>query len=353
MDHECDLGAVFREADTWVIDRVFDRWPSSGTKGILSYVFFDGSSFVGEISKVVDNHPDIFNKTGHYTVEVISSNGKLLQAYSISDPRYEWGEATTYHENITFPVFVAFHDNVRMVNFIDMETQELLGSIDVGPAIYSFCQDNDYKDLHCLTIDLDNNGINDAKEVDEWTPEKAVGKICMESDALQCRALDGDKDEVLNAEDNCPQVANPDQADSDGDGIGDACETFPSVVITNAYTTDEFGRPTVQFKRGDTVQYHFEYDVIGGDPDPEYLYMAKGIVKADFKGCKKRRRTYRTKEYVFPGLYSGLHMMIEKTIPRCPRTYKWLDVKFILKLKEGGVLLDKATSDHSIIITQQ
>ena len=36
--------------------------------------------------------------------------------------------------------------------------------------------------------------------------------------------IDRDGDLFLNANDNCPDVSNPDQADSDGDGIGDACE---------------------------------------------------------------------------------------------------------------------------------
>ncbi len=36
---------------------------------------------------------------------------------------------------------------------------------------------------------------------------------------------DTDGDGVKDDDDNCPQVANPDQADSDGDGIGDACDS--------------------------------------------------------------------------------------------------------------------------------
>jgi hypothetical protein len=35
---------------------------------------------------------------------------------------------------------------------------------------------------------------------------------------------DGDRDAVADAADNCPAVYNPAQADTDGDGIGDACE---------------------------------------------------------------------------------------------------------------------------------
>ena len=39
-----------------------------------------------------------------------------------------------------------------------------------------------------------------------------------------CDLSDLDCDGVLNASDTCPEVANPAQTDTDGDGRGDACE---------------------------------------------------------------------------------------------------------------------------------
>ena len=39
--------------------------------------------------------------------------------------------------------------------------------------------------------------------------------------------LDGDTDEVADSSDNCPDVYNPDQIDSDGDGVGDVCDPEP------------------------------------------------------------------------------------------------------------------------------
>src|SRR5215213_6736409 len=50
------------------------------------------------------------------------------------------------------------------------------------------------------------------------------------SDERTLLALDADGDYIPDAFDNCPAVQNPDQADADGDGIGDAC---PAVVDTD------------------------------------------------------------------------------------------------------------------------
>lgn len=49
---------------------------------------------------------------------------------------------------------------------------------------------------------------------------------------------DSDGDGLLDGADNCPAVANPDQADSDADGTGDACDHDPATLLlqsTNAF----------------------------------------------------------------------------------------------------------------------
>ncbi|MFH2036522.1 MAG: S41 family peptidase, partial [Candidatus Zixiibacteriota bacterium] len=38
---------------------------------------------------------------------------------------------------------------------------------------------------------------------------------------------DLDQDGIVNENDNCPEISNPDQADSDNDGIGDPCDNCP------------------------------------------------------------------------------------------------------------------------------
>ena len=47
---------------------------------------------------------------------------------------------------------------------------------------------------------------------------------------------DSDGDGVINSNDNCPTTYNPNQADCDGDGVGDACDSFNGTETYLGYT---------------------------------------------------------------------------------------------------------------------
>jgi len=84
------------------------------------------------------------------------------------------------------------------------------GDISVTPhtvvRISVLSSDNEYEML------IDSNGDG---EIDKIKEPQSVETIA-----------DSDNDGVIDTQDNCPDVSNPNQLDTNGDGIGDACESI-------------------------------------------------------------------------------------------------------------------------------
>jgi len=93
-------------------------------------------------------------------------------------------------------------------------------------------------------IDSDEDGVCDVEDncpevgnIDQQdTDEDNLGDVCDDDD---------DNDGVIDVEDNCPLLANADQLDSDQDGVGDECD--PNSVEYQKLSLDMFPNPASEF----------------------------------------------------------------------------------------------------------
>ena len=89
-----------------------------------------------------------------------------------------------------------------------------------------------------------------------WTPSIAAGPIPLDAvtgdfflrtlagiatNVVRARVGDTDQDGTPDADDNCPDLANADQADADADDVGDACDNCPAASNLAQTETDEDG----------------------------------------------------------------------------------------------------------------
>ena len=69
-------------------------------------------------------------------------------------------------------------------------------------------------------------------------PPCTIGVCFAGSPVCGCVYYPNDPDNDGVCPDNCPNVANPDQADSDGDGVGNACDNCPGLASQNQLDGD-------------------------------------------------------------------------------------------------------------------
>ncbi len=109
-----------------------------------------------------------------------------------------------------------------------------LGTIN-DPAIPAFLAPTDgFEVFRKVTITADvTNTVT-------FTYTSIVGRVVTLTDAVTI-LIDTDGDGVTDRDDNCDEVANPDQADADGDTVGDACDNCVAVGNADQADTDTDG----------------------------------------------------------------------------------------------------------------
>lgn len=110
------------------------------------------------------------------------------------------------------------------------------GACSAGTAL----PDNRVVTVSCAAGDLSTDAIVGVRLAFDWPAREGTAVQTVSANfSLDCTkvVVDGDADGVGDAMDNCPVTANTDQADDDGDGIGNACEA------NGAPDADGDGRP--------------------------------------------------------------------------------------------------------------
>ena len=87
--------------------------------------------------------------------------------------------------------------------------------------------------------DRDEDAVHDSVDncPDTFNPDQADGDADGIGDACD-GLMDLDDDTVPDDRDNCSEVPNPDQRDRDQDGVGDACDNCPGVINPGQRDTD-------------------------------------------------------------------------------------------------------------------
>jgi hypothetical protein len=190
-----------------------DSWPREDWTPISFRVSPDGTTVVASAGLVFDG--DSLEKLHELGTEVIDATW-------MGDSLFTIRESGLYAEIQEWDQDFVLQNSILVggtpVRVFGLESQLLIVVLDRNGVPRIWLRDPD------ATPDLDGDGILDHLDncPETANPDQldsdfdGIGDACNDE-------IDQDGDEWADAIDSCPGVANPDQTDSDGDGAGDSC----------------------------------------------------------------------------------------------------------------------------------
>lgn len=181
-----------------------------------------------------------------------SDNTVLIVAATVDSVHYSGPNGLPDHHS-TIAGFLTAHTGDQIT---------LDGSNDVIMD-YVWSMDEDWPNNSTVTWDIDN--LNIVAFVQNYTTKEILQ---VEGGRVNNMNNDSDEDGVANSDDNCPEAYNPDQADIDSDGFGDACDACDN---ENVYVTGNIN--------GDVLDNEPVIDIF------DVLLLLDLILEDNFPGC--------------------------------------------------------------------
>ena len=172
-------------------------------------------------------------------IDVIWNDTRNDPAGIISELRYSFstdGGSVWSSSEVLSPSFdphLGWPDQNKLGDYYDMVSDK------VGAHVAYAATFNGEQDVYYLRIgdwDCNDNGVGDATDISSGT------SLDLDLDGIpdECR-MDGDGDGAVDPLDNCPAVYNPDQRDTNRNGVGDACEGLIFADGFESGTTSAWG----------------------------------------------------------------------------------------------------------------